>query len=64
MPEISGIDKETKQKLINYCRRNGLTQIEWVALSLYHDLIEEQANGSTDLKREATHAAEGLTRHV
>jgi hypothetical protein len=42
LAEISGIDTETKTKLKDYCKRNALTQIEWVAYHLLHDLKEEE----------------------
>jgi hypothetical protein len=41
LPEISGIDTETKDKLKDYCKRKALTQIEWVAKHLLDDLKKE-----------------------
>lgn len=46
MPVIAGIDGETKEKLIEYCKRNWLTQVEWVVNHLYADLkAEEERRG-------------------
>lgn len=41
MPVIAGVDEDTKSKIIAYCKRNGITQLEWLARSLARDLQEE-----------------------
>lgn len=42
MPSIEGIDRETKNNLIDYCKRNQMTQIQWVLSHLLEDLLREK----------------------
>lgn len=46
LPSIEGLDRDVKKQLIDYCQRNGLTQIRWVANHLLADLkAEEERRG-------------------
>lgn len=42
MASIEGLDKGVKQELIDFCQRQEITQVRWVAQHLLNDLEAEK----------------------